>query len=67
VLFVHPGVGPLDERAVADATISALAAGGSGQAMMADLWLRGDTPRVVGREPLTTPAGETPPPQVLRR
>lgn len=60
-LLVHPRIGPVDGRAVAETAISALAAGGTAHPMMAEIWRASETLQVVRREPHLTPAGKVQP------
>jgi hypothetical protein len=48
-LLVHPGVGPADSRAIADAFLAAIASGSDAQRLMAMQWRQGGLP-VVERE-----------------
>jgi hypothetical protein len=64
-ILVSPRLGPLDERAVVDATIEFLRSLGRPQAMMADVWRKSGTLGVVRRDPYVTGAAKTPAVHVL--
>jgi hypothetical protein len=64
-IVVSPGVGDVDERAVVEATIRFLRSSGPAQAMMADVWTKSGTLRVVRREPYVTAAAKIPALHVL--
>jgi hypothetical protein len=57
-LLVHPRLGPLDEAAVVDAFLAALAAVSPTRRMMTVAWRNGDIVRVERREPLAAPSGK---------
>jgi hypothetical protein len=57
-LRVHPSVGPLDERAVADAFLAAVGAGSGGTPLTALLWREGEVVRVERMPPAHTGSGK---------
>jgi hypothetical protein len=57
-LLVHPSVGPVDPRAVADALLAGLGTGSGAERIMALAWREGDVLRVERRAPYVTPSGK---------
>jgi hypothetical protein len=57
-LLVHPRLGPLDERALADALLSGLGTATPVGPLMVRLWREIDILRVERRAPLATPSGK---------
>jgi hypothetical protein len=57
-LLVHPAVGPLDERAVADAFLTAISRGTSRFPIMAQIWREAGLPTVERRPPIMTAGGK---------
>ena len=57
-LIVHPRVGDVDERAVADAFLGALAGGSEGERLMELQWRAAGLPRVERTQPATTASGK---------
>jgi phenylacetate-coenzyme A ligase PaaK-like adenylate-forming protein len=66
-LVVSPRVTALDERDVVEVALSFLAAEGAAENMMAEIWNRGDTMRVVRREPVVSGASKVLPLHVAKR
>jgi hypothetical protein len=64
-ILVSPRLGPVDEQAIMESTIEFLRTRGRAQAMMADLWRKSGTLRVVRRDPYVTGAAKTPAVHVL--
>jgi hypothetical protein len=64
-ILVSPRLGPVDEGAIVAATIEFLRTRGRPQAMMADVWRKSGTLRVVRRDPYVTGAAKTPAVHVL--
>ena len=60
LVLVAPAVGPVDEAEVVEAVLTGLAAGGTAQRMMADVWRRAGTVVLVRREPAMTAASKVP-------
>jgi hypothetical protein len=58
VLIISPRLGALNENAVADAALDALAAQGGPSRLMSELWRESETLRVARREPYTTAAAK---------
>jgi hypothetical protein len=57
-LLVHPRLGPLDERSLADAFLASLAPGDGGEHLMGVVWRQGDVLRVDRRPPIATSTGK---------
>ena len=57
-LFVHPAVGPLDPRQVAEAFLRAIGPGSGAQRVMALFWENTNVLRVERRPPLATASGK---------
>jgi hypothetical protein len=57
-LLVHPAVGPLDSRVVAEAFLVAIAARGGAERLMALQWREAGFPLVARQPPEITPAGK---------
>jgi hypothetical protein len=57
-LLVHPGLGPLDAKAVAETFLQAIGPGPGAERVMALEWRQAGLLRVERREPLATPAGK---------
>jgi hypothetical protein len=57
-LMVSPGVGTLDNEALIQTVLAELARGGDAQRMMAQVWSRAGTLRVMRRQPITTGSGK---------
>ncbi len=57
-LLVHPGVGPVDPRAVAEAFLSALGPPGGPAGIMTEVWRDAGLLAVERQLPLTTPSGK---------
>jgi hypothetical protein len=57
-LLVHPAVGPVDPRAVADAFLTAIASGDQAQRHMALQWRQAGFPVIARQPPETTPVGK---------
>ncbi len=58
VLAVHPGVGPLDERTVREAFLSAIGRGAGAERIMALHWREAELPRIERRVPLPSGTGK---------
>ncbi len=58
LLLVHPEVGPLDPRAVAEAFLTEISRGSGVERVMGLAWRGADLLRVERRTPLTTPSGK---------
>jgi len=65
-LVAHPGVGPLDEAELRRVALEFLGGRGAGQRMMAEVWNRAGTLRIVRAEPTVTGAGKILPLQRAR-
>jgi hypothetical protein len=59
-LVVHPAIGPLDERRVADAFLDAIGGGDGGERLMELQWREGGVLRVVREPPRRTGTGKAP-------
>lgn len=57
-LLVHPSVGPLDPRVVAEAFLTRISAGSGAERVMGLVWREAGVLRVERRPPITTPAGK---------
>jgi hypothetical protein len=57
-LLVHPTVGPVDDAAVVDTFLRAIAPGSGGERMMSLLWRDAALVRVERREPVATTSGK---------
>jgi hypothetical protein len=65
-LAVSPRVGPLDERRVTEVALAFLRSRGAAESMMAEIWMSGDTLRVVRREPVVSRAAKVLPLHIAR-